>query len=587
MNLIRVSAIIFISLLFTTNMFIATKNNNEEDLREISFTISFSKPYLEDRILMLRETSDYYLHPLEPVLPVYIKVFTFPFGSKIKKISCQPLEVEKIDFFKNIRLCPIPYSPGFKTWFLEIPEMIHNIRYYPKDWYSFRIGTGVKNDEHILFLSLAIYPARYLNGGIQFLSKCRIKIEYEPPMKPMFFSDRYDLLIISNKSFIETLKPFVEFKNISNITTKLVSLDDIPPISRDRQEDIKYFIKNAVENWGVKYVLLVGSLDEMPCRKVYIAEARAIFMDQVSFISDLYYADIYDSNGNFSSWDSNGNNKFGEYKSWQGHPIDDVDLYPDVYLARIPCTNNEELNITIHKIIDYEKNSSNNNSWFKNIVLIGGDTFTEDISGIDEGEFITENIAGIMKNFSTEKIWGSNGKLLHAMNINEAINKGAGFVIFEGHAGANSYRTHPHKTRNQWIPVEWYRTYHIQALSNKNMLPIVTVDACNICRFSSNYTCFGWAFLSKPDGGSIGTIGMSSLSWIYPGRFCTKGLGGLIDLNCYKAYSQYKIETFGEMWSYSIEEYLNKHPWRMTAYDYKTIESWEPLGDPSLMFPSN
>ena len=71
------------------------------------------------------------------------------------------------------------------------------------------------------------------------------------------------------------------------------------------------------------------------------------------------------------------------------------------------------------------------------------------------------------------------------------------------------------------------------------------------------------------------------------GQFCTKGLGGLIHLNCYKIYSQQEAKTFGEMWGKSINEYLNLHPWRMSIYDYKTIESWEPLGDPSLYISSS
>ena len=54
------------------------------------------------------------------------------------------------------------------------------------------------------------------------------------------------------------------------------------------------------------------------------------------FVSDLYYADIYNGTGGFSSWDSNTNNIFGEYH-WEGQ-TDAVDLHPDVYLTRLPTT---------------------------------------------------------------------------------------------------------------------------------------------------------------------------------------------------------------------------------------------------------
>ncbi len=76
---------------------------------------------------------------------------------------------------------------------------------------------------------------------------------------------------------------------------------------------------------------------------------------------------------------------------------------------------------------------------------------------------------------------------------------------------------------------------------------------------------------------------MSSLSWIYPGIFSSKGLGGLIHINCYKLYNSEETRTFGEFWGKSIIEYLNLYPWYISRYDYKTLESWQPLGDPSLI----
>ena len=74
------------------------------------------------------------------------------------------------------------------------------------------------------------------------------------------------------------------------------------------------------------------------------------------FPSDFYYADIYDNNGNFSSWDSNNNSVFAEYH-WYGN-TDEIDLKPDVYIGRLACTNEEQLNTCINKIIEYESSSS-------------------------------------------------------------------------------------------------------------------------------------------------------------------------------------------------------------------------------------
>ena len=52
-----------------------------------------------------------------------------------------------------------------------------------------------------------------------------------------------------------------------------------------------------------------------------------------SYLTDLYFADIYNPDGSFSSWDSNNNGIFGE---WNATAKDVVDMYPDVYVGRLP-----------------------------------------------------------------------------------------------------------------------------------------------------------------------------------------------------------------------------------------------------------
>ncbi len=574
---------IMIIILLVTTSVNSARERTIEGVREDTLVLTFSHPTIMKTsigvTLLLEEANKYYLEGFKPVLPVHIEVFKFPMGTKILEVELKPRRVSLEKLLQPLKTPPLP------KFSIPLPKSIESTRVFPSEWYSSRIGVGIDNSEHILYLSIAIFPVRYNISfrGLEILRKCELMIRYVEEERKI--PDIYDLLIISPGEYREEIEKLKQHKELEDYRVKIVNISDIPSIGRDLQESIKYFIKQAIEKWGIKYVLLVGNERFIPSRMVYVEDIRDIFTNRKCFISDLYYADIYDANGNFSSWDSNGNNRFSEYKSWLRKPLDDVDLYPDIYIGRIPCNNREELRIYIDKIISYENSNTPPPEWFKRIILVGGDTFTEDISGVEEGEVITAKIAEIMKGFSAEKIWDSNGKLRHAEDINKAIEKGAGFIAFEGHAGANSYRTHPHRTRNEWIPVEWYRTYHIRVLSNDGKLPIVTADACNICSFSSNYTCFGWAFLSKEDGGGIATIGMSSFSWIYPGRFCTEGLGGLIHIKTYEAYQSSENKTLGEIWSKAVIGYLNSNPWGLSAYDYKTIEAWELLGDPSLQIP--
>jgi len=153
-----------------------------------------------------------------------------------------------------------------------------------------------------------------------------------------------DLLIISVEQFSNDLKPLVDHKEKHHIKTKLVTLDEIYVQmfwkGRDKQEKIKYFIKTAIEEWGIKYVLLVGGMKgqtgnwNLPVRYVHLDDKGGL---EQEYISDLYYADIYDSEGNFSTWDTNNNDVFGE---WIGDIAEDnnIDLYPDVSVGRAPLS---------------------------------------------------------------------------------------------------------------------------------------------------------------------------------------------------------------------------------------------------------
>ena len=86
------------------------------------------------------------------------------------------------------------------------------------------------------------------------------------------------------------------------------------------------------------------------------------YIREGKFLSDLYFADIYDQNGNFSSWDDNNNGVFGEWPE-NGIAIDRPDLHPDVYLGRLPCRNVDEVRDVVRKIISYESRDWNNESY--------------------------------------------------------------------------------------------------------------------------------------------------------------------------------------------------------------------------------
>jgi len=387
--------------------------------------------------------------------------------------------------------------------------------------------------------------------------------------------NEFDLLIITSEKYIIPLNVLKNHKDNYGIITKIVTINDIlnseyfTVQGRDLQEKIKYFIKNSVENWGVSNVMLFEDLQAIPMRNGCIWD---IFVP-----TDLYYADIYDSEGNFSSWDSNNNNKFGEYLyNETGDPsgklTDEVDLSPDVGLGRIACENLFDACVIIYKIIKYESQEYDE-AWFKKIILCGGDPYTPnkyfkfDISwgGLFEGEKRCDLVSENLSNFESVKCYKSTDTL-NANNINEEMNKGAGFVFFSGHG----------------MPREWsgstYTINDVNRLSNGYKLPLVFIDACHTGNLDFrpggiiHLPSITYRFLAKFGGGSIASIGSTVPS--VSGGF--EGGGVILALNFFKSFNEIENCSLSDMFMKSQEGYIQGWGDRLTLFGYNL------QGDPSL-----
>lgn len=580
-------------LLITSVLAIILNAEGESNTKIKIESAVFSEPKLHEKnqyvVLSMEESSLSLMKPGEPLLPVYTKMFKFPFGTKIKEVDCRPSQISQKIISGEIQPSPNPVPLMNKNIVLE-KQVIEDIfvkdstvynseDFYPSDWYDYNIGSGLDGVDHVVFLVVRFYPVRYSPGQnmIQFANKVDIVVEYSEPIQPVFFNDEYDMIVITPSEFSEELLPLIDYKNDSSISTKLVTLDDIysgnyfPVEGRDDQEKIKYFIKNAIEEWDVSYVLLAGGANKIPVRMSYINDGW-----EDSFISDLYYADVYDFLGDFCSWDSNENDLFGEYIYEE---IDEVDLYPDIHLGRLNFREDGEISSVVNKIITYESSGAYMEDWFSNFVVCGGDTF-QDGSNVDEGEYLNQNAIDIMDEFTPEKIWATNGKLQFASNIDNAIENGTGFLYMTGHGTYQNWATHPHMDFGTWWPIGSYYYFRVELLNNDEKLPVVVIGGCSNCEFLED-TCYGWSFVKNPDGGGIAAYGNSAVGWGYTGYGCTQGLTGGMELSIFTAYGIQNAKNTGKLWTQTLNNYLNQFG-VASAHGYKTVEEFQPFTDPSV-----
>jgi hypothetical protein len=563
---IIVIGIIALFLLFNISSVVISYSNNQSNqiyektiinldknsIKTLFLNLSYSDLIIEthDDVVAIRvpETNFNVVNENQPVIPTTVSIFNLPFGSKIMDVTYEHSDVEYFTIYGKLPFGQFGYDTLRKTLNEPSKNNCNVDEIYPSDWVTYHTGGGLDFSELKTFFVLRTYPARYdpILSEIQFIGNINITVEYEEPDEPIINeNDVYDLLVISPDSFLNDLQPLIEYKISNGIKTKIVGLTEIYEEmfwqGRDDVEKIKYFIKTSIEEWGIKHVLLVGGLKgqtdqwNLPVRNSHVVPPDEQEYAEQYFISDLYYADIYDSLGGFSSWDSNDDNNFAV---WNMTFHEEMDLYPDVYLGRLACRNNYEVKIMVNKIMEYESQPYDDN-WFNNLLLVAGDSYPDE-SGFDEGRLISEKAITLMPDFNPVKIYAEKDVMdINRQTVNNAMNEGAGFAYFCGHGSPATWSTHYPPDGQEWTT--GYELTDMMFLRNKNKLPVTVVGGChngefdvslfNIISGIKEYglkeyffeepfmfyynkwvpNCWAWWLTSKPGGGAIATIANTGL----------------------------------------------------------------------------
>jgi hypothetical protein len=374
--------------------------NKNYDHSYILNDLNFSEPIItnsetEQIKIDLKGGHDYLSIPGKSLIPKIVRTIELPFGVTDINIEMKIKELYRQKISKKIISSPIPVTLDpiiNKLIFLKEKQKSYSGDCtFPSEWFSYNIGVGFnKNQERITFLTIHIYPVKYNKeqDTLIYITNPEISILYNDPIKPVItLTHQYDLLIIAPEYFSNDLQELVDHKNNYGISTFLKTTNEIYSEfdGRDKPEQIKLFIKDSIEKYDIKYVLLVGGLKSIFYAKpkddknhgssgwhlpVRYSNNRYI---EPGYLCDLYYADIYKEGGEFDDWDSNGNNIFAENKQFNS---DVLDLYPDVAVGRLACRNIEEVKSVVNKIINYESGLADS-SWFKKIVGISGDSFLD------------------------------------------------------------------------------------------------------------------------------------------------------------------------------------------------------------------
>ncbi len=363
--------------------------------------------------LKMEDVSTYITKPGEPMLPKIVKTIELPFGVKNIEVKVNLGETIEQKISQDIKPTPMMLPLATLTNKVSTDEIKNLKTYkssdpYPDKYYNYEVRSGLNSEnKRTTFVTVDLYPVKYIpsDGILNIAQTGDIEVTYEKDDSKVFTVDEesnQDMVIITPEVFKKHLTDLEEHKDKYGVNTFIKTSEEIynEYDGRDKPEQIKYFIKDAIENYDITYVLLVGGLKNkilakprdgpnygasawyLPVRytnlydkpKYPLNAADEIFDPGV--ISDLYFADIYDGENEFSSWDPNEDDIFA---AW-AHPNPDIkddtgiDMVPDVYVGRLACRSASEVKTVVDKIITYE---STPKDWFNKITAVSGDGFLD------------------------------------------------------------------------------------------------------------------------------------------------------------------------------------------------------------------
>lgn len=497
-------------------------------------------------------------------------------------------------------------DPPRPTNYIEIWDGIEERPDPPGEHLTWDMGTGIdaETDERSAFLSIVIYPVIPHRDRFRALRSGTIDIRYhvEKPVPGMEVSplldEEYDLLVLCREDFRGTMENYSHYRNLTGTITKVVTLEEIESGSiwqvegRDIQERIKRFVYNATLFWNIEFLLLVGDADRFPVRHIMVLDGSddngASRVDGRFVPSDLYYSDVFEGGGtDFSSWNGPGGDSELLWGEFDSTAKDDPDLYPDLYVGRMPASDRDELENMIDKIQGYER-SARGSDWFYNATLCGTDTFS---GGTPEGEYTSDIIGNnYLSGFNLTKHYQTKGTL---SGIASTVDEGCGFFEMSDHG-----------TYTNWAGA-YYRT-HAYNQKNGYMLPVVVMDACLTHGFdnenasssttgkdpvfdqfyyapgesSSGTECVGEQTHRAPAGGSIASFGCTRIGWGAVGASYPNALSGFMNVRIHRSYSEGMVRP-GQLLARAVTDYRSSLGMG-SASGYKTMTEYILLGDPSV-----
>ncbi len=520
--------------------------------------------------------------PGEPLLPVISGNVLIPADARL--VGVRVMSVEWREIVEAVRVYPVqpmrPISRFNSVPFVEPkPEVYNSDADYPPLALT-PVPVGSKSGFKIA--GFLFCPFKYLpkSQRLFFATKAVIAVEYQEKSAPAptitpgqltlfgedvarlvinhkdvkhwtpvvtgFDGEELDVVIVTSSSLAPALTNFRNYLQEKGYFTEIIPTETIYArySGRDNPEKIRNMLKEKFSKQGLKYAILAGDVQYVPCRYGYLP------YDPYNVPADLYYSDLD------GTWDRNNNGIFGEYYYYAHNP-DSVDLYSDIIVGRLPFDDAGNCANFLHKDTLYERHPDT--TYLRNILLPFEDLWYY----IDYyGRIVNKNIALALSQMGT---WLVDSMLdMPPSQCVTSINQGRHFFHYAGHGAYNAFGG-------------TFSIYDLPNLNNTSKPTVVNSMACDCGYFDDEYDCLGEEFLNLTNGGAVSTCLNARYGWGAPPTM------GPSENLCMEFYNNYvKGLNQGRAYALAKDFYRNaafsQMTYRWSVYD------WTLQGDPTMLF---
>ncbi|MBI4720078.1 MAG: hypothetical protein HY770_02390, partial [Chitinivibrionia bacterium] len=361
-----------------------------------------------------------------------------------------------------------------------------------------RFREGFQEDVRGILASLAANPEAADAYRFDQVTVPRNRGGFQPSSIPSLEGSPVDYLIITTNALSAEFQRLADWKTKQGVPAVVRTVEWIEQNSRhgvDLAETIRLFIRDAYEQWGIKWVLLGGDTDVIPTRLAY----SRFYNNGTKVPTDLYFACLD------GSWNDNHNSLWGE--GFYYAEMDNPDLYAEVYAGRITASKASEVADVVDKVISYA--TPYDRDYLNKVLMLAEVLFPVDwepgqsisSNGADYSEYIyTSTMEGkpldVTRSYETWEIYPGSVPETRQATI-DSMNAGVGVINHIGHG----FRF------NLSVGDASFLSTDADALTNTDRYFLLYMLNCTAAAF--DYYCLGEHFLKNPSGGGVSIIGAS------------------------------------------------------------------------------